>query len=65
MLPLWLLLWPGLCGESMCLPMLSSMIHLWATIRGILFPDLSALSKNKNHGPQVNALSVNVHAPTS
>jgi hypothetical protein len=27
-------LWPGLCGNSMC-AMLSSMIHLWATVRGI------------------------------
>jgi hypothetical protein len=33
-----LLLWPGLCGPSMVwtmrLPMLASMIHRWATIRG-------------------------------
>jgi hypothetical protein len=35
---LWLLLRPGLCGDPMCLPMLTSMRHLWATIRGISFP---------------------------
>jgi hypothetical protein len=37
---LWFGLWPGLCGESMCLPMLASIIHLWATIR------------DHRHGPQ-------------
>jgi hypothetical protein len=35
---------PGLCGDPMCLPMLASMRHLWATIRGISFPVTSALS---------------------
>jgi hypothetical protein len=37
-------LWFGLCGDSMCLPMLASIIHLWATMRGILFPVTSSLS---------------------
>jgi hypothetical protein len=39
---LWLLPWPGQCGASMVrtmrLPMLASMIHLWATTRGTSFP---------------------------
>jgi hypothetical protein len=47
-LPLWLLLWPGLV-EILCvcpgLLMLASMIHRWATIRGISFPVTSALSR--------------------
>jgi hypothetical protein len=40
-----LLLWPGLCGDSMCLPMPTSMVHLWATTRGISFLVVSALSR--------------------
>jgi hypothetical protein len=46
-----LLLWPGLCGSSMFwtmrLPMLASMIHLWATIRGKSFPVTKSLSKGR------------------
>jgi hypothetical protein len=42
-----LLLWPELCGSSMVwtmrLPMLASMIHLWATIRGKSFPATNSL----------------------
>jgi hypothetical protein len=32
------------CGDSMCLPMLTSMTHLWATIIAISFPVTSAPS---------------------
>jgi hypothetical protein len=46
---LWLLLWPGLCGDSMCLPMLISLTHLWATIRDISFPVTSAPSTPGMH----------------
>jgi hypothetical protein len=50
MLLIWLLLWPGLCGASMawtivCLPMLASMVHLWATTHGIS-PVTSALCQH-------------------
>jgi hypothetical protein len=42
-----LLLWPELCGSSMVwtmrLPMLASMIHLWATIRGKSLPVTNSL----------------------
>jgi hypothetical protein len=40
-----LLLWPELCGPFMVwtkrLPVLASMIHLWATLRGKSFPVLN------------------------
>jgi hypothetical protein len=49
-----LLLWPGLCGSSMVwtmrLPMLASMIHLWASIRGKSFPVTNSL-----HAPGVGS----------
>jgi hypothetical protein len=42
-----LLLWPELCGSTMVstmrLPMLASMIQLWATIRGKSFPVTNSL----------------------
>jgi hypothetical protein len=42
-----LLLWPELCGSfmvwTMRLPMLASMIHLWANIRGKSFPVTNSL----------------------
>jgi hypothetical protein len=48
-----LLLWPELCGSSMVwtmhLPMLASMIHLWATIGGKSFPVTNSLSLVINH----------------
>jgi hypothetical protein len=48
-----LLLWPGLCGSSMVwtvrLPMLASMIHLWATIRGKSFPVTNSLLHASMH----------------
>jgi hypothetical protein len=52
-----LFLWPELCGFSMVwtmrLPMLASMIHLWATIRSKSFPVTNSLSlyqRSENKG---------------
>ncbi len=34
-------LWSGLCSASMRIPLLASMLHLWATIRGTVSDDLN------------------------